>query len=514
MRSARRGSAPTTRSRSRVWRSLDLICSGRGSSTTSPAVRTVAQGVTASGVTLFVPMSLVAGSSNNIYAIDNDNGYIVWQRHFDAAVPAATPACPGGITSAATRIVRLDASAAPAAPGFGGRGGAVGYRSLLGEPGEGVPVEGRAGGPQRGGDSFGVAPPAGARGAAPGAGTARGAAPGAPRPGREAGRPSSAFPARHEWRRRVVRSAFSSGHPAWAMWCPATACCTSSAFRRARTCSAPHPSCRPTRSGPRPSRWTPRCTPRRRGTAAARRTPCGPSIPDSEAKPVVSWKTNGGGVVGAVAFTFDGTLIAAIGPGQTTGGGKANAIVALDPKTLQLKDWFSQPTAEFVTGPTILRYKDRDIIAAATKDGRIVLLDAASLGGSDHATPLHVSKALLGAGGTVSGDALAAWQGAASWVLLPVRGTLAAGNVRHERCDCGRRGRRAEVERRRGRALAGTRMGLSRPLRRRAPRSSSTAWCSRWRPVHRRRRLDAGLPLFSTHTTAQLASGCGPAARR
>ena len=81
---------------------------------------------------------------------------------------------------------------------------------------------------------------------------------------------------------------------------------------------------------------------------------------DSDAKPVVSWKTNGGGVVGAVAFTPDGTLIAAIGAGQTTGDGKANAIVALDPKTLQLKDWFSQPTAEFVTGPTILRHNNKE----------------------------------------------------------------------------------------------------------------------------------------------------------
>ena len=116
---------------------------------------------------------------------------------------------------------------------------------------------------------------------------------------------------------------------------------------------------------------------------------------DSDAKPVVSWKTNGGAVVGAVAFTPDGTLIAAIGPGQTTGDGKANAIVALDPKTLQLKDWFSQPTAEFVTGPTILRHNDKNIVAAATKDGRVLLLDAASLGGSDHATPLAGVEALL-----------------------------------------------------------------------------------------------------------------------
>src|ERR1051326_531580 len=38
----------------------------------------LAQGVTANGVTLFIPMSVVTGSSNNVYAIDNDTGYTVW----------------------------------------------------------------------------------------------------------------------------------------------------------------------------------------------------------------------------------------------------------------------------------------------------------------------------------------------------------------------------------------------------------------------------------------------------
>ena len=61
------------------------------------------QGVTASGVTLFVPISLVTGSSNNVYAIDNDTGYVIWKRHFDAVLPAPTAACPGGTTAAATR---------------------------------------------------------------------------------------------------------------------------------------------------------------------------------------------------------------------------------------------------------------------------------------------------------------------------------------------------------------------------------------------------------------------------
>ena len=140
---------------------------------------------------------------------------------------------------------------------------------------------------------------------------------------------------------------------------------------------------------------------------------------DSETKPVVSWKTNGGPIVGAVAFAPDGTLFAAVGAGQTTGDGKANAIVALDPKTLQVKDWFTQPAAEFVTGPTILRHAGKDIVAAATKDGRILLLDATSLGGADHATPLYASKTWLGSGATVSADALATWQQSTAGAARP-----------------------------------------------------------------------------------------------
>jgi hypothetical protein len=114
-----------------------------------------------------------------------------------------------------------------------------------------------------------------------------------------------------------------------------------------------------------------------------------------------------------------------------------------------LKDWFTQPDAEFVTGPTIVRHKDKDIVAAATKDGRVFLLDAASLGGTNHTTPLHESKRFARPDATVSGDALAAWQqstmSAASaaatsqpaspvagegttWILVPIAGRLAAGS--------------------------------------------------------------------------------------
>ena len=36
------------------------------------------QGIAVSGVTLFVPTSLVAGSANSLHMLDNDTGYIVW----------------------------------------------------------------------------------------------------------------------------------------------------------------------------------------------------------------------------------------------------------------------------------------------------------------------------------------------------------------------------------------------------------------------------------------------------
>ena len=119
---------------------------------------------------------------------------------------------------------------------------------------------------------------------------------------------------------------------------------------------------------------------------------------DSDTKPVVSWKTNGGPVVGPVAMTSVACCWRRLARAPSTGDGKANAIVALDPKTLAIKDWFTRPDADFVTGPSVFRQGDREVVAAATKDGRVVLLDAASLGGADHATPLATSAALAGSG--------------------------------------------------------------------------------------------------------------------
>jgi outer membrane protein assembly factor BamB len=371
------------------------------------------QGVTASGVTLFVPTSLVAGSSNKLYMLDNDTGYVIWSRTFEGTLPALTGACSGGITAAPTRIVSGAAAptASAVAPPPAVRGNQQGFRSLLGEPGQGIPVEPRGGGPPRG------APVGPAR---------QGAAPGPPAQGRGEGMGIPGAP-------NVVSGA-GTARVLVGYAVAADGQLHVVGLQSGKDLQKPAPFLPPN------SQWS---SPVAVGTMMYAATsgncagaPNGVYAIDLDApdKPVVSYRTNGGSVVGAVAFSSDGnTLLAAIGPGSVTGNGKANTIVALDPRTLQLKDWFTQPNAEFVTGPTVFQHGTKDVVAAATKDGRVILLDAASLGGADHATPLVASPVLFASGGSISAEALSTWARAAPattapadsatrWILVPISG--------------------------------------------------------------------------------------------
>ena len=345
-------------------------------------------GVTANGVTLFVPMSLVGGSSNNLYAIDNDTGYVVWTRRFEATPPAPTPGCPGGMTAAATRIVPLEPPPV-SIPATGGGRAAQAYRSVIGEPSAGVPLEARGGrnnapppaagapGAARGGA------PAGAPGAAgaanppqrQGGGGNRGAGPTIPGmpatpPGGGLNRPSG-----------VVYAISSDGvlhvmglqsgkdlqkpaefMPANARWSDAIAVNTTLYTTTSGKCAnAPN------------------------GVWAIDL--------ESDAKPVVSWKSNED-LVGPLAFTTEGTAVVA----------KTNGIVALDGKTLQEKGSFTDPSMTFVTGPTVFKHNDKEIVAAGTKDGRIILLDAAAM-----SKPMFSSKPVVTTGSIVA-DGLATWQ--------------------------------------------------------------------------------------------------------
>jgi hypothetical protein len=58
----------------------------------------------------------------------------------------------------------------------------------------------------------------------------------------------------------------------------------------------------------------------------------------------------------------------------------------------------------------------------------VLLLDAASLGGKDHATPLAASRILTSAPASFAPEALAMWQDAEGtrWLLVPVAGAIPA----------------------------------------------------------------------------------------
>ena len=126
---------------------------------------------------------------------------------------------------------------------------------------------------------------------------------------------------------------------------------------------------------------------------------------------MVSWKSSED-LVGALAFTTDGTAVVA----------KTDGIVTLDAKTLQEKGAFAAVGTSLVTGPVVFTHSGKEIVAAGTKDGRVLLLDAAALGGT---TPLAASQPLAGTG-SISADSLATWENGTRWILVPVSGGIVA----------------------------------------------------------------------------------------
>ena len=143
-------------------------------------------------------------------------------------------------------------------------------------------------------------------------------------------------------------------------------------------------------------------------------------------KKVTSFPTNGSGFAGSggVAAATDGNTVYGLIPdGQGSVAGKySNTVVALDAKDLTVKDYFTPSGAAAavkkgaeVPGatPAVFQWNGKDVIVAGGTDGRIYLLDSASLGGADHHTPLAQSEVFAGADGT-SGiwNAFATWDDA------------------------------------------------------------------------------------------------------
>jgi hypothetical protein len=335
----------------------------------------------------FRSYAFFGGTSDNAVTLDTDLGRIEWSRHFDApAGPAGTAACPGGMTAGVSRPTTLNEAAAAGGGFGGGRGRGGGAQSAVGEPGAGaVQVEAalaNAGG--RGGRGR-----AGGRGAS---GRGGGAARGGARPGPFPGNSLFAVTGDGMLHTVLISNGEDSGPPI--RFLPATANATGLIFTENDVFAATRNNCGGVPNGV----WAMNLTD----------------------KTVRTWKSNGGSVVGT-AFTPEGTIFASTGDGEYSATSYSDSVVALDPQDLHMTDHFSPGKSEFTSGPVIFNQGGRDLVAVANKDGKIYLLDAKSLGGADHKTPLAVSSA---AGNVITGDLSTFEAGGTRWILAPIAGGL------------------------------------------------------------------------------------------
>ncbi len=142
----------------------------------------------------------------------------------------------------------------------------------------------------------------------------------------------------------------------------------------------------------------------------------------------------------------DGTLYTGTGDGsfhpENQSFGQAIIGVKQDPatKALALQDYYGPSNAEWLlkrdldieVTPAIFEYKGRELMVGSSKECRIWLMDAKSLGGEDHRTPLYRTPILcneevnmnLGIWG-----AMATWEDAKGtrWIVAPLWGPLHSG---------------------------------------------------------------------------------------
>lgn len=365
----------------------------------------------------FKSLAFVGGSADRVFSVDTDLARPYWTEHltYSAATggqPPSSWACPGGLVATPTRRTALAPSEGRGGGG-GGRGRVGG--SAVGEPGRGAAVLSL---PQLGrGAGRGTPPPPTPPAAAPAAAPAT--APAQQPAGRGRG--------------LAADTPFGGVEPLIAVG-------SDGLLRTLRVSNGadvmPPVPYLPPHTKPSSLIFVDGVvyTTTSDGCGAA---PNGVWAIDLLAdNKVTTWKTGGASVVGTAgpALGTEGTLYVALGHGPaqgTTVNGKgadvsdSNAVVALDRKTLEPKDWFSAPGADFNASPIVIRYKGKDLIAATANDGRMYLLDGASLGGSDHTTPLFVTPKYTATG---AGAALATWEDQGTrWILAPAIGAAPAG---------------------------------------------------------------------------------------
>ena len=343
----------------------------------------------------FKSVAFVATNSGTVYAIDTDFGTGLWKVHlnYGASLPPVTigtAECPAGMTATLTRPTALAISAFGGG-GFGGRGGRSG--GGVGEAGRGAPSiytagQGRGGGAPPGLPATPGAAVPGSAAAAAQAGRAGGPGGGGGR-GQATGAPDAAYAIGNDGYVRALN--VQSG---WDVFPPVQ-------FLPANTRPAGAIVVNDETTGFLYTVTTHGCA----------YTPDAVWAVDliSPKKDVVSWDARGATIAGSAgpAFGRDGTIYVATRDGNSP---LANSVVSLEPKTLKQKAVFTLAKADFVSAPIVIQYKDKDLVAVAAKDGRVFVLDGASL---------QVPLAATPAAGEVTAEGLASWQDekGTRWIL-------------------------------------------------------------------------------------------------
>ena len=359
----------------------------------------------------FKSLIFVGGSSNNVYGIDYDFGTLFWRTHHNYAAGAreyaGSPTCPAGMTLPLTRATSLTPPTQLAFFGFARPPRPA--KGDVGEPGKGAPqlaeiatrIAERA---NRGGGDTPATPARGA--AAPARGTpppARGVSPQENRGGRG---PNFVFSVAADGLLRGLIPDTGDLALAPAKFLPANATATGLIWTNGFVYAATSNTC---------------------GGA-----PTAVYAMDfmAETKPVTTWQSEGAPIVG-FSLGADGTVYASTGGGSSE---YSNSVVALDGATLKVKDWLRHDSA-FNSTPVVFDEGDRTYVAV-TSGSRLYVLDAASLGGADHKTPLVVTQDASGAerGLTpvqVRGSDPATWRDPAGtrWILTEMGSAVAAFKV-------------------------------------------------------------------------------------
>ncbi len=133
---------------------------------------------------------------------------------------------------------------------------------------------------------------------------------------------------------------------------------------------------------------------------------------------------NGGlwGRTGA-AVGKDGTIYAPTGDGVFAPDQNkfSESLIAVTGKTLKLKDYYSPTNAAFMykrdldmnVTPVVFNYKGRELVVTSSKECKVYLLDAQSLGGADHRTPLFRSPLVCNE--EINFASAGVWGSMASW---------------------------------------------------------------------------------------------------